>query len=367
MKRKSKLKKTIRSIRKLNKFKGTSIILCLAFTGLSLYNQFGYYYALIGLTFAVGASGIIESFRLYVLYVIFGRDIKGFRLWLTCIGYLFLALTCFTVNFLAIEKSIRENENHIDITLLSQYQEIKSEVIKVINGDIENYESNIVKLESDIPNHNYHIALNGELLKINPGNLVAIAKTVERKESIKKINDKVRVINTEISALNAEINKISKTNPANNGEIMQHGLTLSTKYDVPAKFDKIYTNDTSGAPNGFLGLSENATKLLINLAILLLIEMGIITTAMSAKSNGKKGDTENQKPITKSEPVIKSDKKDDPIEKEYQKIITDKYYSGWLGGRRSRSDVSGKERREFTTRVNNFFKTNKGYLKEVKK
>jgi hypothetical protein len=333
------MKKRI-EIKKFNYHKAISIVLCIGFTGLSLYNQFGLYKIKIGLIFAWGASGIIESFRLYVLYILFGKDGSRLKLFITGIGYFALAAWCLVANSWAISESININENQIDPVLLSQYHKIKNEIITNIKSDIQ-------KSQKEISNHNYHIAVNIEILKINPDNLKVKAKKAER------IIDRDRHI-AKIKRLNSEIDKISKYEPRNNAEIQRHAFTTASLYGVNVKFDTIYAGARESGLKSIFGTSEKLEKIIINIALILLIEAGIILTAMNAKNKNHKITKRNLKLSQSKSDNGKSDNQksqNQEIISQYHELMKHPLYNEWDIDRKKSNQLAPGEMRKFASKA----------------
>jgi len=322
-------------------FRSSAVLLCIGLTGFSLNNQFYLYQKLLGDFSAWSISGIIESLRLFTLYVVFSRK----RAAVAWVGYAAIALWCLVANSWAISESITRNITRIDKRVIQIYRKVAQAAVGDIQGDID-YQRK-------------HVRINSGLLERDPGNANVLGIQKYRKG--------------EIARLNKEKLKIENYEPKNNSELAARISQVAIKYGVKMKYDITYSSNGDSAPKSIFGISSQNQKLIINLAIILLIEIGIFTTARYAKNNGDSLSplyheliTPNDKSITLGD---KSKKKviysPDTIRK-HEELSGNKYFQEWIeGGARSMRHYSGAKRK-FAQAANRFYKKRRELLDNKK-
>lgn len=303
---------------------------------------------MMGLAFAIGASVVIESFRLYVLYIIFGRELPKAKLTAAAAGYIALAALCFYANFLAINQKIQKIENQIISEMMADYQKISTAAIRSIRNDIK-------MIESDIRNDEDQNIQNRGLIKAGLRKEKITGIKEGRDQRINKYEAKIKVKLTEIE-------KLSSFQSKNMAKIKNAGLQVAAEYDISLSPDTFIIPGGESGSESILSDSQKAKKLIINLAIILIIEIGIMVTAMSAKANGKalsdfiSSDKKNDKPVSEKEKV----------ESEYQKIISSNFWPEWKTDRYKSDQVPPGEKREFAKRALKFFRKHPELLEILK-
>jgi len=305
-----------------------SITACLLLTGASLINQYDFYVAIAGVTKAYGASVIVEFTRIYTLYMAITKNKKG----LAWTAYFLLAAWCMFANSIAITNTEYQEESQLDINLIEKYQVLKGEAV--------------AKIKLDIAREEKESRQNSGILGAQPNNA--------------RIREIQKVRKSNISRFQREINGILNFRGKNNAELLAKCREVAARYGLRFKYDKTYTDNGERAPTSILWIPEKTQQIAANLFFILLIEIGIFTTAIYAKRNG-------QVDIKKSQVDIKLISRNDTTEKDiikkHQEYIKHPLYSDFLDGKTT-ADYAPGENRKAMKIIRKFYRQNPELLKK---
>jgi hypothetical protein len=298
---------------RLNSFKWISALFCVSLTGFSLLNQFDLYELKVGLMWAWAFSGIIESIRLYTLYIIFTREKRNVAI----AGYAALAAWCLLANSWAISTKVYQVDNQVDIKLIKEYQRLKGESVQLIKEELKlierHWRINSAKLErypEGTPQHSEYLGY----------------QKARNKEKQEKLQEK---------------EKINKYNPSKASEYYRICEALGVNYGLNFKYDTYIIGNGENASDSIFNFSEKAQKLIINLAIIILVEIGIFATARYAKS---KNQVDKKSINLKSTKSTKKSSEVDVLSTD-KKLKADDRFEKWLDkGAKNSAGYSGRLR-----------------------
>jgi len=306
-----------------------SITACLLLTGASLINQYDFYVAIAGVTKAYGASVIVEFTRIYTLYMAITKNKKG----LAWTAYFLLAAWCMFANSIAITNTEYQEESQLNINLIEKYQVLKGEAV--------------AKIKLDIAREEKESRQNAGILGAQPNNA--------------RIREIQKVRKSNISRFQREINGILNFRGKNNAELLAKCREVAARYGLEFKYDKTYASHEDSGPKSILWIPERTQQIAANLFFILLIEIGIFTTAIYAKRNG-------QVDVKKSQVDVKGMSRSDSMEKNaiatHQQYIKHPLYSDFLDGKTT-ADYAPGENRKAMKMIRKFYRQNPE-LKEKK-
>ncbi|HUW45925.1 MAG TPA: hypothetical protein VMW50_09050, partial [Dehalococcoidia bacterium] len=164
-----------------------------------------------------------------------------------------------------------------------------------------------------------------------------------------------------ISRFQREINGILNFRGKNNAELLAKCREVAARYGLRFKYDKTYASHEDSGPKSILWIPERTQQIAANLFFILLIEIGIFTTAIYAKRNG-------QVDVKKSQVDVKGMSRSDSMEKNaiatHQQYIKHPLYSDFLDGKTT-ADYAPGENRKAMKMIRKFYRQNPE-LKEKK-
>lgn len=250
----TKQKDKEKSKRKRSTWINISGLLCIGFTGVSLWNQSEFYYHKYGLGMALLIGFTLEAARLNSLDSMFPEKVK-FKNPAVYI-YIIVALWCFTANSIAfVDKSIAKNDKSItEITNL--WRKVAKYKIELIDNDLS-----VIKKETH---------QNAGMLGIDENN-----------KRIKGFNEDWKKRKSELIE---EKLKIVYFNSSNSAKISQQILLHGSDGHISTLNDISYRNEDKNVSFLFFEISPVKFWLWLQIALAALIELLILYFAWRSKA-----------------------------------------------------------------------------------